>query len=144
MSIRPFKIDTPQAQLDDLRQRVNKTIWPSVIGGQNYGGPALARMQNLAKQVLDFDWRKQETALNALPNFTTDIDGQSIHFIHVKSKVANATPLMLIHGWPGSIVEFLNHIEPLTDPTKHGGTAEDAVVLVGRTLNDISASNLPG
>lgn len=136
MNIKPFKIKISQAQVDDLHERIKKTIWPAVISGENYGGPELASMKDLAKKALRFDWRKKEAELNKLPHFKTEIDGQTIHFIHVKSREANATPLMLIHGWPGSFVEFLHHIEPLTDPTKHGGTAEDAF--------DVVIPSLPG
>ena len=128
--INPYKVSVPKTQIDDLHQRIEKTIWPSVIPGQNYGGPDLANMKRLAQKALDFDWRKKESELNELQHFTTEIDGQTIHFIHVKSREANATPLMLIHGWPGSFVEFLHHVEPLTDPVKHGGQAEDAFDLV--------------
>ena len=130
MNIKPFKIKISQAQVNELHKRIEKTIWPSVISGQNYGGPELANMKRLAQKALGFDWRRKESELNELPHFTTEIDGQIIHFIHVKSREANATPLMLIHGWPGSFVEFLHHIEPLTDPVKHGGQAEDAFDLV--------------
>lgn len=130
MNIRRFNIKISQAQLDDLHERIEKTIWPAAIPGQNYGGPELADMKDLARKVLRFNWRKKEAELNKLPHFKTEIDGQTIHFIHVKSKEANATPLMLIHGWPGSFVEFLHHIEPLTDPVKHGGEAEDAFDVV--------------
>lgn len=136
MNIKPFRIKISQSQLDDLHERIKKTIWPSVIPGQNYGGPELATMKDLAKKVLRFNWRKKETELNKLPHFKTEIDGQTIHFIHVKSREANATPLMLIHGWPGSFVEFLHHIEPLTDPVKHGGEPEDAF--------DVVIPSLPG
>lgn len=136
MNIKPFNIKIPQAQLDDLHERIKKTIWPAVIIGQNYGGPELAKIKVLAQKVLRFDWGKKETELNKLPHFKTEIDGQTIHFIHVKSREANATPLMLIHGWPGSFVEFLHHIEPLTDPVKHGGEAEDAF--------DVVIPSLPG
>jgi pimeloyl-ACP methyl ester carboxylesterase len=130
MNIKPFHIQIPQAQLDDLHERIKKAIWPNVISGQNYGGPALADIKDLAQKVLGFDWRTKEAELNKLPHFTTEIDDQTIHFIHVKSKEDNATPLMLIHGWPGSFIEFLHHIEPLTDPVKHGGEAEDAFDVV--------------
>jgi pimeloyl-ACP methyl ester carboxylesterase len=136
MKIRPFKISVRKKEIDDLHKRIAKTIWPAVISGQNYGGPELANMKHLAQKALDFDWRKKEAELNELPHFTTEIDGQTIHFIHVKSREANATPLMLIHGWPGSFVEFLDHIEPLTDPVKHGGEAEDAF--------DVVIPSLPG
>jgi pimeloyl-ACP methyl ester carboxylesterase len=136
MKIRPFKISVPKKEIDELHKRIENTIWPSVISGQNYGGPELANMQRLAQKALRFDWYQKEAELNELPQFTTEIDGQNIHFIHVKSKVANATPLMLIHGWPGSFVEFLDHIEPLTDPESHGGEAKDAF--------DVVIPSLPG
>ena len=136
MSIKSFKIKISQAKLDDLHERIKKTIWPAVIDGQNYGGPELATMKDLAKKALRFNWRKKETELNKLPHFRTEIDGQTIHFIHVKSREANAIPLMLIHGWPGSFVEFLDHIEPLTDPVKYGGKSEDAF--------DVVVPSLPG
>ncbi|HKY52918.1 MAG TPA: epoxide hydrolase [Anaerolineales bacterium] len=136
MTIKRFKIKISQTQVDDLHERIKNTIWPAVISGQNYGGPALADMKELAKKALRFDWRKKEAELNKLPHFKTEIDGQTVHFIHVKSKVANAIPLMLIHGWPGSFVEFLHHIEPLTDPVHHGGEAEDAF--------DVVIPSLPG
>ena len=130
MKIKPFKINIPQEQIDDLHERLKKTIWPNTIDGQNYGGPSITDVKVWAKRLEKFDWRKKEAELNKLPHFITEIDGQNIHFIHVKSKEANATPLLLIHGWPGSIVEFLDHIEPLTDPVKHGGKAEDAFDVV--------------
>jgi pimeloyl-ACP methyl ester carboxylesterase len=136
MSIKSFKIKIAQQKLDDLRERLKKTIWPAVIDGQNYGGPELATMQDLMKKALRLNWRKKETELNKLPHFKTEIDGQTFHFIHVKSREANAMPLMLIHGWPGSFVEFLEHIEPLTDPRKHGGQAQDAF--------DVIIPSLPG
>jgi pimeloyl-ACP methyl ester carboxylesterase len=128
--IKPFEISVPETQLDDLHERLKKTIWPPMIPGRNYGGPELTDMKDLVKKVLRFDWRKKEAELNMLPHFKTEIDGQTIHFIHVKSKEANAIPLLLMHGWPGSIVEFLEHIEPLTDPVNHGGKAQDAFHVV--------------
>ena len=128
--IKPYKVSIPETQLDDLHERLKKTIWPAVIPGQNYGGPELANMKRLAQKALRFNWRKKEAELNKLPHFKTEIDGQAIHFIHVKSREADAMPLMLAHGWPGSIVEFLDLIEPLTDPVKHGGRAEDAFDVV--------------
>ena len=136
MNIKRFTIKIPQSQLDDLHERIKKTIWPSVIPGQNYGGPELARMKELSRKALRFDWRKKEAELNKLPHFKTEIDGQTIHFLHVKSREANATPLMLIHGWPGSFVEFLHHVDPLTDPVGHGGRPEDAF--------DVVIPSLPG
>jgi len=135
--IKPFSINVPQAQIDDLQHRLARTIWPNVIAGQDEAyGPKLSVIQDLTKKLQKYDWRKAETRLNKLPHFTTEIDGQNIHFIHVKSKEANATPLMLIHGWPGSIVEFLEVIEPLTNPLKHGGKIEDAF--------DVVIPSLPG
>ncbi len=136
MTIKPYSIKVSQAQLDDLHERIHKTIWPAVISGQTYGGPALATIQRLAQEATRFDWRKKEAELNQLPHFTTEIDGQTLHFIHVKSRQANATPLMLIHGWPGSFIEFVDHIPSLTDPTQHGGKAEDAF--------DVVIPSLPG
>ncbi|MCI0707709.1 MAG: epoxide hydrolase [Ignavibacteriae bacterium] len=125
--IKPYKINVDQKILDDLKQRVEKTTWPNVIEGQNYGGPPLKDMQELTRKLLKFDWRKKEAELNKLPHFITEIEGQSFHFIHVKSKHKNAIPLMLIHGWPGSIVEFLDVIEPLTNPAT-GKPAFDLVI----------------
>ena len=86
MNIKPFKIKISQAKVDDLHERIKKTIWPAVIPGQNFGGPELANIKDLAKKVLRFDWRKKEAELNKLPHFKTEIDGQTIHFIHVKSR----------------------------------------------------------
>ena len=115
-AIKPYKINVPEAQIKDLQERLGKTIWPSVIEGNDYGGPSIDMMQSLVKKARNFDWRKKEAELNKLPQFTTEIDGQNMYFIHAKSERADATPLMLIHGWPGSIVEFLDMIEPLTNP----------------------------
>lgn len=125
--ITPFKIKVAQSVLDDLKIRLEKTIWPNVVPGGNYGGPPLEQMKKLTQGFLKFDWRREEAKLNELPQFTIEIDGQTIHFIHVKSKQGAATPLMLIHGWPGSIVEFLHVIEPLTNPEK-GQPAFDVII----------------
>jgi pimeloyl-ACP methyl ester carboxylesterase len=130
-TIKPFTVTVPQSKIDDLRQRLGRTIWPSTIEGQNYGGPALTQMKELAAQAATFDWRKKEAELNTLPHFATEIDGQNIHFIHVKSKEPGAIPLLLIHSWPGSVVDFLDHIGPLTAPSQHGapgGQAFDVVI----------------
>lgn len=135
-SIEPFSVHVPQAKLDDLHDRLRKTTWPSTIEGQNYGGPKLDRMMELTQRAMALDWRKTEAELNRLPQFTTEIDGEKIHFIHLVAKEADATPLMLIHGWPGSVVEFLGQIEPLTDPVRHGGKAEQAF--------DVVIPSLPG
>ena len=131
-AISPFRIDIPQAQLDDLRQRLASTRVPGKeLVDDRSQGVQLATIQELARYwATDYDWRSLETTLNALPQFTTEIDGVNIHFIHVKSKHENALPLIMTHGWPGSIVELLGSIGPLTDPTAHGGTAEDAFDLV--------------
>jgi pimeloyl-ACP methyl ester carboxylesterase len=135
-TIKPFTIQVPQSKLDDLRERLGRTIWPSTIEGQRYGGPELAQMKELARRAASLDWRKKEAELNGLPNFITEIDGQNIHFIHVKSKEPGAVPLLLIHGWPGSVVEFLDQIGPLTAPAKHG--AEGALAF------DVVIPSLPG
>lgn len=115
--IKPFQINVSQTIVDDLKARIQKTVWPNVIAGQNYGGPALDDMKKIADNFLKFDWRKAEAKLNRFPHFTTEIDGQNMHFIHVKSIQSGAIPLMLIHGWPGSIVEFVDVIEPLANGT---------------------------
>ncbi len=135
-NIKPFTIDIPQSKLDDLRLRLGRTIWPSTIQGQNYGGPDLAKMNELAKAAVSLDWREKEAELNQLPNFVTEIDGQNIHFIHVKSKEPGAIPLLLIHGWPGSVIEFLDQVGPLTAPAKHGAEGAQAF--------DVIIPSLPG
>ncbi len=135
-TIKPFKIHVPQAQLDDLHARLSKTTWPSVIDGHDYGGPKRPQIEELVRRAGALDWRKKEADLNKLPQFTSDVDGQKIHLIHVKSKQANAMPLLLIHGWPGSPVEFLDQISPLVDPVGHGGSAEQAF--------DVVVPSLPG
>ena len=127
-SIRPFKVQIPQAALDDLRRRIAATRWPdkeTVADGSQ--GAQLAQFQELVRYWgSGYDWRKVETKLNGLPQFVTTIDGVDIHFIHVRSRHKNALPLIITHGWPGSIIEQLKLIGPLTDPTAHGGSAEDA------------------
>jgi pimeloyl-ACP methyl ester carboxylesterase len=130
--IRTHRVDVPQDQLDDLRRRIEATRWPTKeLVGDRSQGVQLATMQELARYwVSDYDWRKAEAKLNALPQFTTVIDGVDIHFIHVTSKHENALPLIMTHGWPGSVVELLETVGPLTDPTAHGGSAEDAFHLV--------------
>jgi pimeloyl-ACP methyl ester carboxylesterase len=130
--IRPFTVDIDQGQIDDLRGRIAATRWPSKeLVSDRSQGVQLATMQELARYwITDYDWRKAEARLNALPQFTTEIDGVDIRFIHVKSSHENALPLIMTHGWPGSIVELLETVGPLTDPTAHGGSAEDAFHLV--------------
>ena len=123
-AIRPFRVNIPEAALVDLRQRVLATRWPDkeTVADQSQGVP-LATMRELARYwATDYDWRKCEAKLNALPQFITEIDGLDIHFIHVRSKHENALPLIVTHGWPGSIIEQLKIIDPLTNPTAHGGT----------------------
>jgi pimeloyl-ACP methyl ester carboxylesterase len=143
-TIKPFTIAIPQPKLDDLRARLQRTIWPSTIEGQSYGGPALAQMKALAERAATFDWRKKEAELNALPNFITTIDGQDIHFIHVKSTEPGAIPLLLIHGWPGSVVEFLDHIGPLTAPAQHGAAGAQAFDVVIPSLPGVGFSGPTG
>lgn len=131
-SIRPFKIDVPQSQLDDLRKRIADTRWPDKeTVGDISQGIQLDRVQKLVQYWgTDYDWRKAEQELNALPEFITTIDGVDIQFIHVRSRHPNALPLLLTHGWPGSQFEFLKTIGPLTDPTAFGGRADDAFDVV--------------
>src|SRR5262249_41570358 len=128
-SIRPFKkVQVPQAKLDDMRRRIKATQWPEkeTVEDQSQGVP-LATMQELARYwATGYDWRKEETKLNAFPQFITTIDGLDIHFIHVRSRHKNALPLIITHGWPGSVLEQIKLIGPLTDPTAYGGKAEDA------------------
>ena len=125
--IRPFKIKFDDAELNDLRQRIMATRWPKrETVNDATQGVQLATIQKLAKYwANDYDWRKVEAKLNSYPNFVTNIDGLDIHFIHVRSKHANALPLIVTHGWPGSIIEQLKIIDPLTNPTTHGGNIED-------------------
>jgi epoxide hydrolase len=131
-AIRPFRIDIPQADLDDLRQRLHRTRWPDELPGVGWSrGVPLGYLKELAAYWRDgYDWRKQEARLNEFPQFTTTIDGQHLHFLHVRSRQPDALPLILTHGWPGSMVEFLDVIGPLTDPRAHGGDPADAFHLV--------------
>ena len=131
-AIRRFRVDFPDAELTDLRRRVNATRWPErETVTDDSQGVRLALMQDLARYWgSDYDWRKCEKNLNDLPNFMTEIDGLDIHFIHVRSQHEDALPLIVTHGWPGSVIEQLKIIGPLTDPTAHGGSAADAFDLV--------------
>ena len=130
--IRPFRVDMPDDAIADLRQRIAAARWPSKeLVDDRSQGVQLATIQELAHYwTAGYDWRKCEAQLNALPQFTTEIDGVDIHFIHVKSRHEGALPLIITHGWPGSVIEMLGVIGPLTDPTAHGGSAEDAFHLV--------------
>jgi len=130
--IRPFHVDVPETELAELRRRINATRWPEreTVADASQG-VQLATMQALARYwATEYDWRKCEARINAVPNFVTEIDGLDIHFIHVRSKHENALPLIVTHGWPGSIVEQMKIIDPLTNPTAHGGDASDAFHLV--------------
>ena len=143
--IRPFQVNVPEAELADLRRRINATRWPDreTVTDQSQG-PQLATAQKLARYwEKEYDWRKVEARLNALPNFITEIDGLDIHFIHVRSKHKNALPLIVTHGWPGSIIEQLKIVDPLTNPTAHGGKAADAFDLVIPSLPGYGFSGKP-
>ena len=131
-AVRALEVSFADAELDDLRRRINATRWPEreTVDDDSQGVP-LALMQDLARYwASDYDWRRCEAELDALPNFVTEIDGLDIHFLHVRSPHEDALPLIVTHGWPGSIIEQLKIIGPLTDPTAHGGTADDAFHLV--------------
>src|ERR1700678_4086698 len=143
--IRPFHVNVPEAQLTELRRCVKSTIWPEMETVPDASqGVQLATMQNLARYwATEYDWRKVEARLNALPNFVTEIDGLEIHFIHVRSKHKNALPIIVAHGWPGSIVEQLKIIDPLTNPTAHGGSAADAFDVVIPSMPGYGFSGKP-
>jgi pimeloyl-ACP methyl ester carboxylesterase len=130
--IRPFHVEFPEEAIADLRRRIAATRWPSKeLVGDRSQGVQLATAQALAGYWLDgYDWRKCEAKLNALPQFTTEIDGVDVHFIHVRSEHENALPVIITHGWPGSIIELLEVIGPLSDPTAHGASADDAFDVV--------------
>ena len=144
-AIRPFRFRASDEALADLRRRLLATKWPGkeTVPGQSQGVP-LATVQNLARYwATDYDWRKVEAKLNSYPQFVTNIDGLDIHFIHVKSKERNALPLIVTHGWPGSVIEQLKIIEPLTNPTAYGGTASDAFDLVIPSMAGYGFSGQP-
>jgi pimeloyl-ACP methyl ester carboxylesterase len=143
--VRPFQVEIPDEELAELRRRIEATRWPSKeLVADRSQGVQLATVQALARYwTTDYDWRKVEAKLNALPQFTTQIDGVDIHFIHVKSPHENALPLIMTHGWPGSVVELLETVGPLTDPTAHGGQAEDAFHLVLPSLPGYGFSGEP-
>jgi pimeloyl-ACP methyl ester carboxylesterase len=144
-SIRPFHINVPEEQLVDLRRRIEATKWPDrELVTDSTQGVQLATMQKLAHYwATDYNWRKEEAKLNALPQFVTTIDGVDIHFIHVRSRNANALPIIITHGWPGSIIEQTKIIGPLTDPTAYGGKAEDAFDVVIPSLPGYGFSGKP-
>ncbi|MGH3249905.1 MAG: epoxide hydrolase family protein, partial [Trebonia sp.] len=137
-AITPFRIDIPGRDLADLAVRLDRTRWPGELPDEGWGyGVALGRVRELAAYWRDrFDWRAAEARLNQFPQFTTVIDGQRIHFLHVRSPERDAFPLVLTHGWPGSVAEFADAIGPLTDPGQHGGDPADAF--------DVVVPSLPG
>jgi len=144
-AIRPFKVNVPEAELAELHKRINATRWPEreTVTDDSQGVP-LAMIHELARYwATDYDWRKCEAKLNALPQFMTEIDGLDIHFIHVRSKQENALPLIVTHGWPGSVIEQLKIIDPLTNPTAHGASASDAFHLVIPSLPGYGFSGKP-
>lgn len=143
--IRPFRLDTPEEAIADLHRRIAATRWPTrELVADRSQGVQLATVQELARYwTTDHDWRAFEAKLNALPQYTTEIDGVEIHFIHVRSKHENALPLIMTHGWPGSVVELLGAVGPLTDPTAHGGNADDAFHLVLPSLPGYGFSGEP-
>jgi len=144
-AVRPFRIEVPQGELDELHRRINATRWPTrELVTDRSQGVQLAAIQNLARYwTTEYDWRRCEARLNALSQFKTEIDGLDIHFIHVESAHKDALPLIMTHGWPGSVVELLETIGPLTDPTAHGGRAEDAFHLVLPSIPGYGFSDEP-
>ena len=144
-AVRPFRINVPEDELVDLRRRIAATRWPDreTVNDQSQG-VQLAKFQELVRYWgTGYDWRKAEAKLNALPQFMTTIDGVDIHFIHVRSRHPNALPIIITHGWPGSVIEQLKIIGPLTDPTAHGGRAEDAFDVVIPSLPGYGFSGKP-
>jgi pimeloyl-ACP methyl ester carboxylesterase len=143
--VQSFQVEIPQERIDDMRRRIAATRWPTKeLVADRSQGVQLATLQELARYWTgEYDWRKCEARLNALPQFRTEIDGVEIHFIHVRSQHENALPLIMTHGWPGSVLELLDTIGPLTDPTAHGGKAEDAFHLVLPSLPGYGFSGEP-
>lgn len=144
-AITPFRVEVPQPMLDDLHRRLAMTRWPEQEPGAGWSqGVPLKRMQEVARYWQhSYDWRQAEAKLNSLPQFRTEIDGLGIHFLHVRSRHENALPIILTHGWPGSVFEFLKVIGPLVDPTAHGGKAEDAFHVVLPSLPGFGFSDKP-
>jgi pimeloyl-ACP methyl ester carboxylesterase len=144
-SIRPFRVHVPDSELAELRRRIAATRWPDreTVSDASQGAP-LARLQELVRYWgTDYDWRKLEAKLNALPQFTTTIDGVEIHFIHLRSRHKNALPVIVTHGWSGSLIELLGTIGPLTDPTAHGGNADDSFDVVIPSIPGYGFSGRP-
>ena len=144
-ALRPFQVNVPEAELTELRRRINATRWPEKepVADHSQGVP-LATMQKLARYwATEYDWRKVEAKLNSSPQFITEIDGLDIHFIHVRSKHENALPVIVTHGWPGSIIEQLKIIDPLVNPTAHGGKASDAFDVVIPSMPGYGFSGKP-
>jgi pimeloyl-ACP methyl ester carboxylesterase len=144
-AIRPFQVNVPEAELTDLRHRIEAMRWPSrELVADRSQGVQMATLQALARYwTTEYDWRRCEARLNGLPQLTTEIDGVEIHCIHVRSRHENALPLIMTHGWPGSVIELLDTVGPLTDPTAHGGTPEDAFHLVLPSLPGYGFSGQP-
>jgi pimeloyl-ACP methyl ester carboxylesterase len=144
-TIRPFHVDVPEEKLAELHQRLDAALWPSSeLVPDHSQGVQLVMLKELTRfWATEYDWRRCEARLNALPQFTTGIDGVDIHFIHVRSPHENALPLIITHGWPGSVIELLDVVGPLTDPTAHGGSAEDAFGLVLPSLPGYGFSGEP-
>jgi pimeloyl-ACP methyl ester carboxylesterase len=143
--VRPFQVDVPEEQIDNLRRRITATRWPSKELVQDRAqGVQLGTLQELARYwSTEYDFGRVEARLNALPQYTTEIDGVDMHFIHVKSEHENALPLIMTHGWPGSVIEMIDSVGPLTDPTAHGGSAGDAFHLVLPSLPGYGFSGEP-
>src|SRR5215216_2757269 len=144
-AVRPFRVDVPEEDVVDLRRRILATKWPDreTVTDKSQGVP-LTMIQELARYwATDYDWRKCEEKLNALPQFMTEIDGLDIHFIHVRSKHEDALPLIVTHGWPGSVIEQLKIVDPLTNPTAHGGSAADAFHVVIPSMPGYGLSGKP-
>lgn len=144
-AVTPFTLNVPQAELDDLKRRLAATRWPEkeTVDDWSQGSP-LAKVQALCAYWRDgYDWRRAEARLNALGQYRTEIDGLRVHFLHVRSKHPNALPLIVTHGWPGSVMEFMKVIGPLTDPTAHGGSADDAFHVVAPSLPGYGFSEKP-
>jgi hypothetical protein len=144
-AIRPFRVITPEKEIVELRRRIASTRWPSreLVEDRSQGVQLSTLKELLRYWATDYDWRKAEAKLNSYPQFVTKIDGVDIYFIHVKSRHPNAMPLIITHGWPGSVIELLGVIDPLTNPTAHGGTVEDAFDLVLPSLPGYGFSGEP-